>query len=177
MNFELKKISVSGIAHAISKAERYRFLNEPEEGESICRDILEVDPQNQVALRILGLCLTDQFGGGGEDRYVEADAIFARLTNEYEREYYRGILQERRAKAQLRAHHPVHAVAGRMEEAMNCFDRAAAIRPAGNDDALLRWNRCARIMNTLPEKDRVMVEFESPDSPPVPDRLRTARAR
>ncbi|MBA2736935.1 MAG: hypothetical protein H0U50_09150, partial [Pyrinomonadaceae bacterium] len=26
------------------------------------------------------------------------------------------------------------------------FERAEAIRPAGNDDAILRWNGCARII-------------------------------
>jgi hypothetical protein len=31
-------------------------------------------------------------------------------------------------------------------QAMDCFEKAEAIRPAGNDDAILRWNGCARII-------------------------------
>src|SRR5205809_2184265 len=36
-----------------SKAERYRLLNEPGEAESICLDILVVDPENQHAIIML----------------------------------------------------------------------------------------------------------------------------
>src|SRR5271156_4963211 len=55
MQFTLKTISKAGIPEAISKAELYRSLNEPEEAESICRDILAVEPEHQLALRLLGL--------------------------------------------------------------------------------------------------------------------------
>ena len=63
MELKLKTISTDGIAEAISKAELYRYLNEPEESESICHDILAADPENQTALRILGLAITDEFVG------------------------------------------------------------------------------------------------------------------
>jgi hypothetical protein len=33
-----------------------------------------------------------------------------------------------------------------LREAMARYEKAEAIRPAGNDDALLRWNACARII-------------------------------
>src|SRR2546421_9364240 len=101
MEFKLKVISPDGIAEANAKAELYRLLNEPEEAESICHDVLAVDPENQTALRLLGLAITDQFTGAPADRGAAAEAAFARLTNEYERLYYRGLLLERRAKAQL----------------------------------------------------------------------------
>jgi len=168
MKFQLKAISPSGIPQAIAKAERYRFLNEPEEAESICLDVLAVDPENQMALRLLGLCITDQFTGQISDRYSEAEAAFQKLTDPYERLYYTGVLQERRAKAQLRAGHPPHALVARFEEAMRCFDEAARVRPKGNEDALLRWNRCARLLEALPDEERGKeLEFESGDSPPI----------
>lgn len=63
MEFKLKIISRAGIPEAISKAELYRSLNEPEEAESICRDILVVEPEHQLALRLMGLAITDQFSG------------------------------------------------------------------------------------------------------------------
>ena len=46
MEYTLKRISTAGIPEAIAKAGLYRSLNEPEEAESICRDILAVDPQH-----------------------------------------------------------------------------------------------------------------------------------
>ena len=33
-----------------------------------------------------------------------------------------------------------------LREAMAWYEKAEAIRPAGNDDALLRWNACARLL-------------------------------
>jgi len=70
MNTTLKTISKEGIPEALSKAERYRLLNEPGEAESICRDVMAVEPDHQGALRLLGLALTDQFVGGAADRHV-----------------------------------------------------------------------------------------------------------
>ena len=47
--FDLKPLSKDAIESALAKAERHRFLNEPDEAESICLDVLEVDPDNQPA--------------------------------------------------------------------------------------------------------------------------------
>jgi hypothetical protein len=33
-----------------------------------------------------------------------------------------------------------------LREAMDHYQNAEAIRPAGNDDAILRWNTCARMI-------------------------------
>src|SRR5579859_6361541 len=92
MELRLKSISTAGISAAIAKAERYRYLNEPEEAESICRDILTVEPAHQLAQRILGLAITDQFTGGVKDRFTEASTIFNGLEDQYSRFYYTGIL-------------------------------------------------------------------------------------
>ncbi len=148
MGPELKKISKSGIEEALAKTELYRFLNEPEEAESICHDILAIDPEHQLALRVLGLSITDQFTGAPADRYAEVERIFGRLKDSYERFYYLGLLHERRAKVQLRAGRPPHAIRVLFEEAMRCFEEAEKIRPKGNDDAILRWNRCVRLLES-----------------------------
>src|SRR5258707_14953695 len=105
MQLNLKAISRAGIAEAISKVEVYRYLNEPGETESICRDILAVEPDNQAALRLLGLAITDQFDGGISDRYAEAENVFRSLKNEYERIYHCGILrsEERRVGKECRS--------------------------------------------------------------------------
>src|SRR5437870_6016671 len=101
MDLQLKPISREGIPEAISKAELYRNLNEPGEAESICRDVLAADPDNQAALRLLGLALTDLFIGAASDRYAEAESVFQGLKDAYARLYYAGIVHERRAKALL----------------------------------------------------------------------------
>lgn len=153
MEFKLKVISPDGIAEANAKAELYRLLNEPEEAESICHDVLAVDPENQTALRLLGLAITDQFTGAASDRATEAEAAFDRLQDEYERQYYRGLVLERSAKAQLQVGRAAHSVLVLLEEAMKLFQSAEKIRPHGNDDAILRWNRCARLLQSRPESD------------------------
>jgi hypothetical protein len=170
MEYKLKRISAAGINEAISKAELYRSLNEPEEAESICRDILTIEPQHQLAARLLGLALTDQFTGTGFDRYGEAEDIFQNLKDPYERLYYTGILFERRAKAQLAAGRAPHTVAPLFYQALHSFEDAEKIRPAGNDDAILRWNRCVRLLQKQsdgreqPEEEVVM--FDAQDAPP-----------
>src|SRR5271156_2055449 len=110
MEYQLKRISKAGIPEAIAKAELYRSLSEPEEAESICRDILDIEPQHQLALRLLGLALTDQFTGGAHDRYREAEHTSPRLNAPYERLYYAGILREPRAKARLNPGLPPHTL-------------------------------------------------------------------
>ena len=167
MERQLKTISKNGIAEALAKVQHYRYLNQAEEAESICRDVLAVDPENQMALRQLGLALTDQFKGTLADGVREAQTYFEKLSSPYERSYYLGILYERRAKAQLRAGHLAHSLAASFEHAMHCFEEAEKIRPAGNDDALLRWNRCLRLMQGLPELTSESESFDASDAPPI----------
>jgi tetratricopeptide (TPR) repeat protein len=149
MERKLKRISKSGIAEALAKVELYRFLNQPEEAESICLDVLAIEPQHQLGLRQHGLAITDQFTGESTDRYSEAESKFERLANPYERLYYLGILNERRAKAQLRAGRPPHTLLVLFEQAMDDFAEAEKIRPEGNDDAILHWNRCLRLLQSI----------------------------
>ena len=169
MELKLKSISRAGIPEAVSKAELYRFLKEPGEAESICRDILAVDPDNQLAVRLLGLAVTDQFTGGAADRYAEAESIFQSLRDPYERLYYTGLVHERRAKALLRSGVRPHTVVVLFEEAMSCFEHAEKIRPQGNDDAILRWNRCVRLLQSRSpsEWQRELEAFDASDSPPI----------
>jgi tetratricopeptide (TPR) repeat protein len=168
MDLKLKIISKSGIAEAIAKAELYRYLNEPEEAESICRDILAADAKHMLGLRTLGLAITDQFAGGASDRYAEAEKIFQSLTEPYERLYYTGLLCERRVKAQLRAGRAPHTLLPLLEKALQCFADAEKISPPGNDDAILRWNRCVRLLQSQPDfETEEIVSFEAHDSPPA----------
>ncbi len=150
MQFELKTISKSGISEALEKAERYRLLNEPTLAESICLDVLHADPGNQHALVMLLLSLTDQFGHGAGP--AKAREILPRLKSEYDQQYYAGIIWERAAHAQLRKGSPNAAFAAYegFRQAMELYEKAAAIHPPGNDDAVLRWNTCARILMRNP---------------------------
>src|SRR5262245_46612637 len=129
MERQLKTISKGGIAEALDKAKHYRDLNQAGEAESICRDILVVETENQLALRLLGLAITDQFSGAISDRRQEAQDCFEKLTSPYERAYYLGILHERRAKAQMRAGYVGHGMSASFEKAMECFEEAEKIRP------------------------------------------------
>jgi len=146
--FDLKPLSPEAIPAAIEKATRYRLLNEPSEAESICLDVLRTDPENQQALVILLLALTDRFSRGYGVSDTQAQDLLPRLRGDYERNYYAGILCERKAKAHL--HHGGPGTGFNafelFREAMAWFEKAEKIRPAGNDDALLRWNTCARIL-------------------------------
>ena len=99
--FQLKQISKDSIPAAIEKAERYRLLNEPGLAESICLDILEVDPQNAKAIIILLLAITDQFDTSSSGDVNRARQLLPRLQSEYEKNYYAGIISEREGMAIL----------------------------------------------------------------------------
>ena len=146
--FELKPISKEAIPEALDKANCYRFLNEPVEAESICLDILEVDPQNQQAIITLLLSLTDQFGRDLGRAFTRARELFPRLNDDYSRIYYRGLICERRAKAHFDRGGPGsgHLAYDWFRQAMDAYESAIDQRLSGNDDAILRWNACARIM-------------------------------
>jgi hypothetical protein len=153
--YPLKPLSKDAVPAALQKAERYRLLNEPGEAESICLDVLQVDPGNQEAVVALLLALTDQFPaaeGNAAALASRAEGLLDRLTDPYEREYYKGIIRERRAKAALQrdSFHSSASAVGWLHEALACFERAEALKPPHNDDATLRWNACARLMQRLP---------------------------
>jgi tetratricopeptide (TPR) repeat protein len=167
MEYKLKPISKAGIAEAIAKVELYRYLNEPEEAESICHDILAIDPQNQLALRMLGLTITDQWATGTCERYRVVEETFQKLSDRYERSYYMGILFERRAKAQLRNGQSAHTLLPLFQQALECFGEAEKIRPPDNDDAILRWNRCVRLLQSPNYAwEEESTDFAAQDMPP-----------
>jgi len=154
--FPLKQLKKDAIPAALEKAERYRVLNEPTEAESICLDVLDVDPANQQALITLLLALTDQFQKSRGETFARALALLERVDGAFEKQYYRGILFERSAKARLSQGHPGarYSAFEEFSEALQRFEAAIPLQPAGHDDAVLRWNTCARYLNGHPEVHR-----------------------
>src|SRR5262249_23431977 len=145
--FDFKPISREAIPLALEKAERYRLLNEPAQAESICLDVLAVEPEHQEALVTLLLALTDQFRTGPAECFRQAEAVLPPLHGEYERLYYSGLVWERRGHARALQGGPGSAAVAHawVVKAMHFFAQAERVRPAGNDDALLRWNSCLRL--------------------------------
>jgi len=146
MHFDLKSISVQSIPEALAKVERYRLLNEPTLAESICLDILAIVPDQQQALISLLLARTDKFRLNVAPK--AAPEVLAQITGDYERAYYAGLIWERVGHARIRegstgggapAYHA-------LQEAMAHYERAIYLAAPGNDDAVLRWNTCARVI-------------------------------
>jgi hypothetical protein len=157
----LKPITPEGIPAALQKAERYRLLNDSGAAESICLDVLEIDPTNQEALVSLLLAITDQFRREPAEGVRRAREVLPRLTDEYERVYYAGIVSERRARAHLDrdALGSAEVAAEWFRDAMRWYEKAEIIRPGGNDEAILRWNTCVRMLERH-EKTPVAREYE-----------------
>ena len=150
---ELKPLLPELIPQALQKAERYRLLNEPAESESICRDILAVDPNHQQAAIWLLLSLTDQIGSGRHGVAREARKLLPAVGGDYEQAYYAGVISERVGKARWRAHTPGSGYEAYqwLREAMELYAKAEALSAPDNDDAKLRWNSCARMLDAHPE--------------------------
>lgn len=146
--FQIKPISKESIPIALEKAERYRLLNEPVLAESICLDILQADPNNMHAIVTMILAITDQFGHSSLADINQAKQLVAKLPDEYERQYYLGLICERQGKSKLDKHMPDGGFTAYewLRDAMEHYEKAESIRPPGKDDAILRWNTCARLI-------------------------------
>lgn len=156
--FALKALSHEGVESALAKAERYRLLNEPSQAESICLDILGIEPDNQPALICYILAQTEQ------KAFSSALGAIAKLGTEYDRCYYSGIVWERRARSlhDDKVRGAQSSVYEWMAKALEYFDHAATIHPAGNDDAVLRWNTCVRFLQKHPSVAPRMEEIPEP---------------
>jgi hypothetical protein len=151
MHFELKSISVQSIPEALAKVERYRLLNEPVLAESICLDVLAIVPDHQQALISLLLARTDQFHSNEQPK--GAQEVLALIKGEYEQAYYAGVIWERLGNARIRqggrrgGTSAYHA----LRDAMTYYETAMSIAPPGKNEAILRWNTCARVIMQNPE--------------------------
>jgi hypothetical protein len=164
--FELKLLSREGVPGALAKAERYRLLNQAWEAECIYRDVLQVEPDNQEAIVGLVLALTDQFDQGSGALVPKAREALHGLRDEYQHAYYAGIICERRARVLLNGARPGSSAMAHelLQEAKGWFERAEELRPPGNDDVLLRWNACARLLMRHPHAAAGLVASFQPYS-------------
>ena len=161
--FELKQLSPGSVPGAMAKVERYRLLNEPAEAESICRDILEIEPENEAVLIAMVLCLTDQIAQDASAA-ARAHTVATRLNDEYDRAYYSGLVWERKAKARYHngSYVSKQTVYDWLVQALHLFEAAERLRPPGNDDAILRWNACVRFIRNHPELTEQASEAAEP---------------
>jgi tetratricopeptide (TPR) repeat protein len=142
--YSLKEVHKGAIPRAIERAKHYRLLNDPEQAESICLDILQADPDNVPTLIILILAITDQFSTGGSATARRARKYAEQLKDDYQCAYYHGIIAEREGRAFL-GRGPARSFAFEFfEEAMFFYEKADELHPESNEDAILRWNSCAR---------------------------------
>jgi len=162
--FQIKPISKESIPTALEKAERYRLLNEPMLAESICLDILEADPENHHAIITMILAITDQFGTSLQSDMNQVKQLLSRLPEEYDREYYSGLICERQGKAKLNKRMPDggYVAFDWLRDAMDHYENAEKIKPRGKDDAILRWNTCARLIMRHNLKPKDEKYFEPP---------------
>jgi tetratricopeptide (TPR) repeat protein len=170
MRYKLKRLAEQNIEHAWQKADKYRLLNQPEEADSICRDILDVAPTHQGALRTLGLALTDRYPHHWIALHREALEVFGKLESEYERVYYTAIAWERCGKAQLEQGNGRSAYSAFLH-ALKLYDQAETLVHGGEPDPVLRWNRCVRELTTHPlllaaAQDPKNPDLDMGDGPP-----------
>ena len=161
MEFKVKLISRDAVPAALERAERYRLLNEPQQAESICLDVLSVAPDNREAIILLLLSLSDQLSENAAERLDQAWSLLPRLDDEYLRAYYQGILFERQALVYMRRAAPGSSFSAYdlLLEAMRLYEKAEGLRPPGNDEALFRWNSCVRTITANRLQPRPAEDF------------------
>ena len=160
MDLKLHDIHADAIKKALKKAKQYRSLLEPEIAESICLDILHIDHDNQDALVVYILALTDQFHHADKQTQVKViQKAIEKLDSQYHRFYYTGLLNERRARfliSQPMSHTFAYEY---FIEALQNYQKAEQIRPENNDEAILRWNSCIRII----QQEKLQPRLDSED--------------
>lgn len=153
----IRPIHAAAVPAALGRARQYRLLNEPQQTESICLDILAIEPRHQEALTMLIMALTDQFASRAG--LVDVAKAHAReLEAEYDRLYLLGVVLEREARAQLTRGPSAGFAYDLFIQAIACYERAEPIRPPDNDDPILRRNGCIRTMTA--ERLEPMAENE-----------------
>ena len=132
MAMDAQAISQAALPAALAKAERYRLLNEPEQAESICRDVLAVEPKNQKALVTLLLVAHRPVPRASRRRACRrAEEVLAQVDDEYQRVYYAGIVRERWGLALLEAGDPGRQAFAWLDDAMEPTSRPRRWRRRG----------------------------------------------
>ena len=167
MELKLHDIHSNAIDQALAKARQYRSLLEPEIAESICLDVLNIDPEHQTALVLYILALLDQISRS--DKRVKRKTVeqfIAKLDSEYQRYYYLGLLNERMARYMISQTMSHSFAYDYFYDALNYYQQAEQISPEQNDEATLRWNSCLRTiekeqLHPRRDSDDVLVDMES----------------
>ena len=94
------------------------------------------------------LALTDQFVSPRGSRVREASELVEHLEDEYDKRYYSGMICERRGVASLAKAGPDSGPIAYdwLRRAMDHYESPDEVGPEGNEEALLRWNTCARVI-------------------------------
>lgn len=165
---DLKPISKKAIPAALEKARHYRLLNQPWQAESICRDILRTDPENQNVIYTLVLAITDQFEEGKfKSSLAKAMEMVSKLSDKYQTEYCTGLIYERQALSAYKRRTPRagYIAFEYLQRAMKHYELAEKIRPANDDESVLRWNACVRLI----QKHKLKASSEERGTEPLLD--------
>ncbi len=150
---DLRPLERGLIPAALERAREYRGQAEPLQAESVCLDVLEVDPDNQEALTLLVLALADQFTHGSPPDLGRVRSLIPKIEGEYHRLFFSGLVAERRATA-LVTHPRIHGSGflafDLLRSAMEFYEQAREVAEDGNPEATLRWNACVRILERNP---------------------------
>ena len=144
-NKSYHKIEKTSIEEVLERAKQYRSLLQPEMAISICLDIFAVDTNNQDALVIYILALTDQLSQS--ESKVHQNKItesIKKLDSEFLRRYYSGIFLERQARSFLKSSMSRSFAYDAFIEAISEFETAEKMAPEHCADPILRYNSCLR---------------------------------
>ncbi len=142
---EYHKIDKDSIEDVLERAKQYRSLLQPDMTISICMDIFAVDKNNQEALVIYILALTDQLSQSESKVHQKkiTDSI-KRLDSKFLQHYYSGIFFERQARSLLKHSMSRSFAYEAFIEAIAEFEIAEKMAPEHCADPILRYNSCIR---------------------------------
>lgn len=138
-------IHKDSIPTVLEKARQYRSLLEPDLAISICIDVFAVDPDNQEALVIYILALTDQYSHQNtKPEPTKITEAINKLSSEFHQIYYTGIYLERKARALLKNPMSRSFAYKAFMDAIAKYEVAEKMAPDHCSDPILRYNSCVR---------------------------------
>ncbi len=137
-------IHKTAIPNVLKKAKQYRLLLEPDLAISICIDIFAIDANNQEALIIYILALTDKLSNGCKVTDKKILDTIAKLSTKFYKDYYTGIFLEKKARAMLKNTMSKSFAYAAFMQAIKAYKQAEKLADKDCSDAILRYNSCLR---------------------------------
>ena len=149
---DFKNLESADLDAALAAAQASWAELRAEETESICLDILELDPNHRSTLDLLLRCRIELLKKGLPQSVARAQELIPQLDSDFDQAFYSGMIREAQARYLLekRGRATSGVAYSWFRHAMDDF-AAASNLDAGRVEPKLHWNACLRTLENNPQ--------------------------